>query len=257
MIRFERTTKEFASRNGHPIFALKDVDLEIRSGEFVMVVGPSGSGKSTLLFTVGGMQQPSEGSVFLDGIDIYRLSPAQRAKLRRTRIGFVFQTFNLIPYLSCLDNVVVPAVLDGVSRRTALGRARKLLERLGLSKRLSHRPSELSVGERQRVALCRSLINEPEVILADEPTGNLDSVMTDEAMRILRELNVGGQTIIMATHDLNLAEKGTRVIALREGLVEEDRPSRDGGGQTGEAQDDGAREDRVHAGEARDRGRQE
>ncbi len=267
MIKLERTTKEFKSRNGHPIFALKDVDLEIRSGEFVMVVGPSGSGKSTLLFTVGGMQQPSEGSVFLGGTDIYRLSPAKRAKLRRTRIGFVFQTFNLIPYLDCLDNVVVPAVLDGVPRRTAIDRAHDLLERLGLALRLKHRPSELSVGERQRVALCRSLINEPEVLLADEPTGNLDSVMTDEAMRILRELHVGGQTIVMATHDVNLAEKGTRVIALREGLVEEDRPSQDGGGQTGEAQDggvqvgevqdDGARDDRVHAGEARDRERQE
>ncbi len=250
MIKLDRTTKEFATRNGHPVFALKDVDLEIHPGEFVMVVGPSGSGKSTLLFTVGGMQHPSEGSVFLGDTDIYGLSPAQRARLRRTRIGFVFQTFNLIPYLDCLDNVVVPAVLDGVPRHTAIDRAHDLLERLGLGLRLKHRPAELSVGERQRVALCRSLINEPEVILADEPTGNLDSVMTDEAMQILRDLNANGQTIIMATHDLNLAEKGTRVIALRDGLVEEDRPSRDGYGQTGEALEGGGQVGEVSGDEA-------
>jgi putative ABC transport system ATP-binding protein len=163
----------------------------------------------------------------------------------------------LIPYLNCLDNVVVPAVLDGVSRRTALGRARELLERLGLSKRLSHHPSELSVGERQRVALCRSLINEPEVILADEPTGNLDSVMTDEAMQILRDLNAGGQTIVMATHDLNLAEKGTRLIALREGLVEDDRPSRNGHGRAGGAKSDEVRGECVQVGEDHSGGRQE
>ncbi len=228
MIKLDCATKEFRSRKGQPVVALREVEFQIQPGEFVMVVGPSGSGKSTLLFTVGGMQRPTGGFVFLGDIDIYRLSPARRATLRRTRMGFVFQTFNLIPYLNCLDNVAVPAVLAGETRRSAIERARVLLKRLGLANRVTHRPCELSVGERQRVALCRSLVNGPEVILADEPTGNLDGAMTDEVMQILHDLNARGQTIMMATHDLNLAEKGTRVIGLREGSVMEDRPARNG-----------------------------
>lgn len=228
MIQLRSATKGFPGKNNQPVVALRKVDMDVRPGEFVMVVGPSGSGKSTLLFTVGGMQQPTEGDVILNDRDIYSLSPAQRARLRRTRMGFIFQTFNLMPYLSCLENVVLPAVLAGKPRNFSITRSRQLLERLGLGKRLSHRPSELSVGERQRVAICRSLVNEPEVILADEPTGNLDSAMTGEVMQILRDLNSGGQTIMMATHDPNLAEQGTRVIALREGAVVDDRPSRSG-----------------------------
>ncbi len=228
MIRMMCTTKEFPGKNGHPVVALQKVDMYVQPGEFVMVVGPSGSGKSTLLFTVGGMQQPTQGRVIFGNTDLYMLSPAARARLRRTRIGFIFQTFNLMPYLSCQENVALPAVLAGKSRRSGRRQARELLERLSLGERLGHRPAELSVGERQRVALCRSLINEPEVILADEPTGNLDSGLTDEVMQILRDLNSNGQTIIMVTHDPQLAEKGTRVVTLHEGSVAEDRPSRNG-----------------------------
>ena len=229
MIKLDHATKAFAAKNGHPVVALQDVSLEIEPGEFLMVRGPSGSGKSTLLFTVGGMQRPTGGSVFFGDTDLYRLSAAKRAQLRRTHIGFVFQTFNLIPYLNCLDNVIVPAVLSGKPRGKSIEKAGKLLARFGLSDRLKHRPAELSVGERQRVALCRSLINAPQVILADEPTGNLDRGMTDEVMDVLRDLNARGQTIIMATHNLELAEKGTRVVALDTGFIEEDRPSREEG----------------------------
>lgn len=222
MIRVDHASKLFPGKNGQPVTALRDISLDIEQGEFVMIVGPSGSGKSTLLFTIGGMQHPTEGKVLFDDCDIYRLSSTKRAALRRSRIGFVFQTFNLVPYLSCLENVVVPAVLAGKSRRLSLRRARSLLKRLGLSDRLKHRPSELSVGERQRVAICRSLINNPDVILADEPTGNLDEAMTGEVMDIFSRLHANGQTIIMATHDPRLAEQGTRLVALREADVVRD-----------------------------------
>jgi putative ABC transport system ATP-binding protein len=143
----------------------------------------------------------------------------------------VFQTFNLIPYLNCLDNVTVPAVLAGKSRSASVNRARDLLDRFGLGERLKHRPSELSVGERQRVALCRSLMNEPQVILADEPTGNLDRAMADEVMTAFCDLNATGQTIMMVTHNLDLAAKGTRVLALQDGTVVADTPSRTGDNQ--------------------------
>ena len=222
MIQVDQASKLFPGKNGQPVTALRDISLDVEQGEFVMIVGPSGSGKSTLLFTIGGMQHPTEGKVLFEDCDIYRLSSTKRAALRRSRIGFVFQTFNLVPYLSCLENVVVPAVLAGKSRRFSLRRGRDLLERLGLSDRLKHRPSELSVGERQRVALCRSLINNPNVILADEPTGNLDETMTGEVMDILQGLHANGQTIMMATHDPRLAEQGTRLVALREADVVRD-----------------------------------
>ena len=224
MIRMDNASKVFPAKNGRRVAALRQITLEIQRGEFVMVVGPSGSGKSTLLFTVGGMQHPTEGSVCFGDTNLYDLSPSRRAALRRTRIGFVFQTFNLIPYLNCIDNVAVPAVLAGRSRTAIAPRARDMLERVGLGDRLKHRPAELSVGERQRVALCRSLINEPDVILADEPTGNLYEAMADAVIAILGDLNSGGQTIIMATHNLRLAEHGTRLIALQAGYVEDDRP---------------------------------
>jgi len=219
MIQVDHASKMFPGKNGSPVTALRDISLNIESGEFVMIVGPSGSGKSTLLFTIGGMQHPTEGKIRFAGADVYSLNAGKRAALRRTRIGFVFQTFNLVPYLSCVDNVVVPAVLAGKPRGASLRRAASLLEQLGLADRLKHRPSELSVGERQRVALCRSLINKPDVILADEPTGNLDEAMTGEVMDIFRSLHDDGQTILMATHDPRLAEQGTRMVALRDASV--------------------------------------
>ena len=225
MIKLQSITKVFPGGNDRPVIALLNIEIEINQGEFVVVVGPSGSGKSTLLFTIGAMQHPTKGNVFIDNTDVYGLSPAERASLRRNQIGFVFQTFNLIPYLSCVENVVFPAVLTGESYNTGLKRAKMMLDRLGLSERLNHRPSQLSVGERQRVAICRSLINKPKVILADEPTGNMDSVMTDEVIKVFCDLNSDGQTIIMVTHDTRLNEKGTRLILLDKGVISHDRPS--------------------------------
>lgn len=223
MLSLKAVTKHFRARGGKRVMALRHVDMQVQAGEFVMVVGPSGSGKSTLLFTIGGMQKPDEGSVVFDEISLYKLSAARRAALRRARIGFVFQTFNLIPYLNCIDNVALPAILEGYHREDSRVRAREILCRLNLDHRLKHHPSELSVGERQRVALGRSLINDPEVILADEPTGNLDASLAGEVITILREFNESGQTIIMVTHDLNLAQEGTRIVNIHGGAVVDDR----------------------------------
>ena len=222
MFRLHSVTKAYAGRNEHPVEALRDVDLEVASGEFLTVVGPSGSGKSTLLFTIGAMLRPTAGEVRLGDTDVYALPASRRTALRRTHIGFMFQTFNLIPYLGCLENVALPAVLAGASRQQGLGRAHEILARLGLDHRLDHRPAELSVGERQRVALCRSLVNGPELLLADEPTGNLDSAMAEEVCRVLGEFNREGQTIIVVTHDPRLSRIGTRVIGLEAGRIVND-----------------------------------
>ncbi len=221
MIELRTVSKVFPGRNGQPVEALRSVDLEISAGEFVTIIGPSGSGKSTLLFTIGAMLQPTEGEVILDGTSVYGLSPARRTDLRRTSIGFVFQTFNLIPYLNCLENVALPAVLAGASRPSSVQRAREMLDNLNLSHRLSHRPAELSVGERQRVSICRSLINDPELILADEPTGNLDTGMTEEVIQLLQRVHHQGQTIVVATHDPRVAKVGIRALTLREGEITE------------------------------------
>ncbi len=215
-------SKTYSGRNGLPVSALRNVNIKVCEGEFVSVVGPSGSGKSTLLFVIGAMLRPTEGQVVFNSTNVYGLSAGRRASLRRSRIGFVFQTFNLIPYLTCLENVVLPAILAGETRQASVERAKKLLDRLGLSHRLSHRPAELSVGERQRVALCRSTVNRPRLLLADEPTGNLDVSMRDQVSRLLRELNAEGQTIITVTHDPSMAKAGTRVLGLREGMIKDE-----------------------------------
>jgi putative ABC transport system ATP-binding protein len=219
MLELLAVTKEFVNSKKENISALKEIDLKVDQGDFVSIVGPSGSGKSTLLFIIGALLSPSQGDVFLFDENIYHSTPGARALLRLHRIGFVFQTFNLIPYLSCLDNVAVPAMLNIKSRKKAVDKAVHLLERFGLGARLNHTFSELSVGERQRVALCRSVVNDPEIILADEPTGNLDPEMTREVMSLFKELNAKGQSIILVTHEEEVASYAQRTLHLKDGTL--------------------------------------
>ncbi len=225
MIELNEVSRTFPAPGGGEVKALAGVSLRIGQGEFVAVVGASGSGKSTLLFTIGGLSAPTVGRVAIDGHAVYDLDQGERAKLRRTAIGFVFQTFNLVPYLTTVENVMLPAMLAGLRRAEAEAAATRLLERLGLGARRHHRPAQLSVGERQRAGVARSLVNGPGVILADEPTGNLDPESAAHVLVLLRQLNQEGQTIVLVTHDANLAEQANRVVRLRAGLVEEDRPS--------------------------------
>jgi putative ABC transport system ATP-binding protein len=217
MLELRNVTKDFINTKKEHVAALSDINLTVEQGDFLSVVGPSGSGKSTLLFIIGALMNPTEGEVLLRNKDIYDTTPAFRAKLRLQEIGFVFQTFNLIPYLSALDNVAVPAMLTMKSKNKAFERAKELLERFGLDARLGHTFSELSVGERQRVALCRSVINDPEIILADEPTGNLDPTMTHEVMALFQELNSSGHTIIVVTHEEDVAAYARKVMHLQNG----------------------------------------
>ena len=200
MLKMQQVSKAYQHR-GQTVTALDNATVSIPRGDFVSVVGPSGSGKSTLLLMLGGMLSPTQGRVFLDNQSVYDLSPNARARLRREKVGFVFQTFNLVPYLSALENVQVPLFLAKVDEKTQAERAVALLERVGLSDRLHHKPSELSVGQQQRVALARMLANDPAVILADEPTGNLDPETSQQIIGFLEEFNAEGRTIVMVTHD--------------------------------------------------------
>ena len=217
MLELRNVTRDFTNNKKEEVVALRDINLKVDEGDFVSIVGPSGSGKSTLLFIIGALMNPTEGEVLLRDKDIYDTTPSYRAKLRLQEIGFVFQTFNLIPYLSALDNVSVPAMLTLKSHNNAVERATELLERFGLGARLDHKFSELSVGERQRVALCRSVINDPGLILADEPTGNLDPAMTHEVMALFQELNSSGHTIIVVTHEEDVAAYAQKVMHLKDG----------------------------------------
>ena len=218
MLKMEAVTKEYDHR-GRAVTALDGATLDISKGEFVSVVGPSGSGKSTFLLMLGGMLSPSGGRVLFDGQSLYDLTPDQRARLRRESIGFVFQTFNLVPYLSALENVQVPLFLAGADEGRQKERAEALLERVGLADRLDHKPSELSVGEQQRVALARVLANDPEVILADEPTGNLDPETSQQVIAFLDEINREGRTVVMVTHDPEAARRAGKTLRLRAGRI--------------------------------------
>ena len=226
MIKLVEVSKVFINRDEERVLALNSIDLTIEEGEFVMITGPSGSGKSTLLFTVGALLTPSEGEVFIGDKNIYKMSSRMRAKLRLKTLGLVFQTFNLIPFLTCLENAAMLSMLAGNSRQKAKDKAVELLDRLGLKHRLNHRPFELSIGEQQRLALARALINDPRIILADEPTGNLDHDNAMNVVNILKELNKEGLTVVMATHDRRLADRADRVISLIKGtIVRDDRVS--------------------------------
>ena len=219
MLKIEDVSKNYSHR-GQVVRALRGVTLEIQKGDFVSVAGPSGSGKSTLLLILGGMLTPSEGRVLLDGQSLYDLTPDERAGIRRRKIGFVFQTFNLVPYLSAIENVEIPLFLaGGVDGSSQKKRAAGLLERVGLADRLDHKPSELSVGQQQRVALARVLANEPEIVLADEPTGNLDPDTSRDIIAFLDEINQEGRTVVMVTHDPGAAKKARKTLRLIEGDV--------------------------------------
>ena len=200
---------------------LKGIELEIEEGEFVALMGPSGCGKSTLMNILGCLDRPSRGRVLLKGQDLGRLSDRDLARIRRDEIGFIFQSFNLISRISNLKNVELPMTLKEMARDVRRGRAIELLESVGLSHRLDYSPSTLSGGERQRVAIARALANDPAIILADEPTGNLDEKSTEEIMEIMYELNREGRTIIMVTHDVETTKDCGRVVWMRDGMVQE------------------------------------
>jgi len=202
------------------VTALEQIDLEITKGEMASIVGPSGSGKSTLLNLIGGLDRPTSGEIRIDGKNIASLSDDDLTRLRRDKIGFIFQFFNLLPSLSCVENVALPLHLKGVARAHAAARSRELLELVQLGHRLDHLPDELSGGERQRVAIARALAFHPPVLLADEPTGNLDSHTGQEILRLIRDLHERlGATILIVTHDTGVAESCPRMITLRDGRV--------------------------------------
>ncbi len=216
MIRCDEVTKIFR-KNGSEVTSLDRFTAEVAEGEFVAVRGPSGCGKTTLLLTLGGMQRPSDGSVQLGGRDLYALSPAERAGLRSSEIGFVFQMFHLVPYLDLLGNVLLacPGKPSAEVRRRAGG----LLDELGLADRASHRPGELSAGERQRLAVARALLNRPKLILADEPTGNLDPENAAEVIRHLAEFHRGGGTVVLVTHGASADAHADRTLRLDQGQL--------------------------------------
>lgn len=204
------------------IHALKSVSLEIRKGEFVALMGPSGSGKSTLMNILGCLDTPTKGEYILNGIKVSEMSDNELAEVRNKEIGFVFQTFNLLPRSSSLDNVALPLVYAGVSRQEREERARKTLDSVGLGNRVGHKPNELSGGQRQRVAVARALVNNPSIILADEPTGNLDTKTSVEIMDLLEEIHSKGNTIILVTHEEDIAQHAHRIVRMRDGLIEND-----------------------------------
>ncbi len=221
MIVFDDVRKSYA-QGRREVHALRGVSLEIESGEFVAVMGRSGSGKSTLLHLAGALDLPSSGRVTVAGATTSELSDAERTLLRRRRLGFVFQFFNLIPTLTVAENVALPRLLDGARPAETRDRAAALLERVGLRDRTDHIPEELSGGEMQRVAIARALMSDPEVLLADEPTGNLDSATGSEIMALIRSVaDEPGKTVVMVTHDAAMAKQAGRLVVIRDGLVDE------------------------------------
>ena len=201
--------------------ALRGVSFNAEEGEFLTIFGPSGSGKSTLLHLMGGLDRPDEGEIVIDGSNILRLDDEKLAELRLTKIGFVFQFFNLLPRLTSLRNVELPLTIAGVPEKEALDKAKETLKLVGLEARVNHRPSELSGGEQQRVAMARALINEPKIVLADEPTGNLDTKTGWEIVQLMKELNEKkGQTFVVVTHDPHIAETADRIVHIKDGLIE-------------------------------------
>jgi putative ABC transport system ATP-binding protein len=221
MIELRGVSKSYDGKR--QVTALDSVDLCVARGEMVALVGPSGSGKSTLLNLIGGLDRPTRGDVLVDGTSLAGLSDDERTRVRRDKIGFIFQFFNLLPTLSCLESVAIPLHLRGWPRKKIYERSRELLELVKLGQRLEHVPDELSGGERQRVAIARALAVNPPVLLADEPTGNLDSATGEEILRLIHDLHEQlGSTVLIVTHDRSVAESCERTVSLRDGRIEQD-----------------------------------
>lgn len=224
IIRIEGLTKFY--RIGEEIIkALNGVDLSINKNEYVALMGPSGSGKSTIMNIIGCLDTPTNGRYFLNGPDVAKLADNDLAEIRNKEIGFVFQTFNLLPRYSALDNVALPLVYAGISKDERTKLAKEALHQVGLGERMSHKPNELSGGQRQRVAVARALVNKPSIILADEPTGNLDTKTSHEIMNLFEEIHKAGNTIIIVTHEEDIAQMAHRIVRMRDGVVESDRPN--------------------------------
>jgi putative ABC transport system ATP-binding protein len=221
VIRTAALTKEYRM-GSETVRALRGVDLEVYRNEYIAIMGPSGSGKSTLMNLIGCLDTPTAGQYWLDGEPVAGLHDDQLARIRNRDIGFVFQTFNLLPRATALHNVELPLIYAGVGQKARRARAIEMMAQVGLADRMHHRPSELSGGQRQRVAVARALINNPAILLADEPTGNLDSKTGADIMRLFEELQASGQTIVLVTHELDVAAHAHRMVVLRDGVIESD-----------------------------------
>lgn len=221
VIRIEEVSKIY-NVGGQEVRALDGLSLTVRKNEFVAIMGPSGSGKSTLMNMLGCLDSPDSGRYFLNGVDVSRMDDGELAEVRNREIGFVFQSFNLLPKYTALENVALPMIYAGVPKRERMARAEAALKSVALGERMEHRPNELSGGQKQRVALARALINNPAIILADEPTGNLDTATSVEIMRLFSEIHAKGNTVIVVTHEEDIAAYAERVVRLRDGKVESD-----------------------------------
>ena len=223
VIRIENLTR-FYQMGETEVRALAGVSLQVQHNEYIAIMGPSGSGKSTLMNMIGCLDTPSSGEYILNGNRVSQMDDSDLAEVRNREIGFVFQTFNLLPRTSCLANVELPLIYAGVKSSDRKARALEVLDKVGLGDRVDHKPNELSGGQRQRVAIARALVNTPSILLADEPTGNLDTKTGDEIMLLFEELYRAGNTIILVTHENEIAEYARRIVRLRDGLVEKDEP---------------------------------
>jgi putative ABC transport system ATP-binding protein len=221
LIQITNIKRDFVLGN-EIVYVLKGIDLEINKGEYVALMGPSGSGKSTLMNLLGCLDTPTSGSYILNGKDVSKMHDDELAEIRNKEIGFVFQTFNLLPRTTALDNVALPMVYAGFSKSERKVRAEEVLNQVGLADRMDHQPNQLSGGQRQRVAVARALVNNPSIILADEPTGNLDSKTSEEIMKLFGDIHKLGNTVIVVTHEEEVAAYAHRIIRLRDGMIESD-----------------------------------
>lgn len=222
VIRIENLTR-FYTIGEETVRALNGINLTIKKNEYVALMGPSGSGKSTLMNIIGCLDTPTSGEYFLNGPNVAQLSDSELAAIRNKEIGFVFQTFNLLPRLTALQNVALPLVYAGIPEAERLKKAKEVLEQVGLGNRMTHKPNELSGGQRQRVAVARALVNHPSIILADEPTGNLDTKTSEEIMQLFDIIHQAGNTIVLVTHEEDIALRAKRVVRMRDGIVESDQ----------------------------------